>query len=1733
MVGSSDSIFFDGAHNFRPGDAVHYAPGFGNLVTVGGLNLTDRYFVIVVDDRTIKLAATHARALNPLVDLRAFTPSSVSGNTITISGHGLSNGDSVTYDAPDPLMFPSIQVDAERVTGSAADCDDPTTEEIEEDCIANRPTRNNILFLDENGDPAPHSIGNGDLVLYGVTSLINTTPLAIGNLTNGKVYKAKVLSSSELQLRPTTTTTHHFERPDSNGSTDRIVRTDGGSFITDGFRAGTPLIGLDELEVSGTSGHNGTYTITSVTASTITLSSTGAFKATRNRTELFFDHVIHTCSGSGCTPPPPTNHIRRTDGANWTDVTVFTTGMVVTVDGVGTFTITGISGNTLDIAETVSDSTFVATIHHSPITATLDGPVIDLEPDKSEATDNDVHTLIRTTHRPIGGLVDGRTYYVVNATANSYQLALTPGGPAIALDTTGLGAGVVHLIGEQAIDIESASGEQELRIDITSNVTGTQKLLAPGGLPLSTIAPNGGDGLSSATSTGSGRGAYAGGDNLADVNLDHVVNAYIGSSTLLIAGGNVSITSSSTTNTNANVRNDSGGLVSNGETDARIQHDIDSQAYVGSSAVIVAGGNVTLNAFTSTNTSASSNAKGGAIILSGAADADSQINVDYLTAASVQSNADILAGGLVTIGADTGTTVSQNESDARGGGFALNGRGDARALTRVGHSGGAETKAELGSNATIEASRTLLQATGSRLFLRADADGRGAGLRARGDGESEVSTEASARVVIGSGAKLTGIEGVDLIINWRDVNTHSEAFSRSSGLFGRVDSDATNNTNLTSEVSGASGATVSAGPRRSSGDGLAHPAGFPNLAFYIDVENGPNLTANARAHHSKRSLAKGGSDEHGRNLYEVMTIPFNSNVNILSGLVELVVDATGTIAVAKGITVNGGQSSGVVAGPTISVDDIGNAGPGDVVFMTNNSSGAHGDSVATISGGGATWTFKYTLERVRIINLSTKTLQLNDIEVLNEGAQPLVWLSPHLPSADMTLEFNIARAEGPTLVDVRNLSSSNVLINGTIDNPIGTTSIVNTGGDVLATKARDVVGADGRISLIRTHTLRLETPAVTGDVGQSPSIGNRLPIDRVDAAGVPLPIVFKTNHVSLVTGTIYLSVFDQVFDGQLIRYTSSDPLGGLTSGAYYFALSPGGLGIQLAAAGAPSIAIALDPTVSALTATHTIVPSQRFTVETGGDAYLDVEAHRRDGGTGIYVVVIDAIHSGGDIDILLRTSVSDPGSSTATVVIGVLVKWPDNPDPGLVHHRYFTPDLPGGAWPINAGFGRGAVEVPIAETTYDFRQHDTDGVRRLPGLIAGGNIIVTAARPLPTDPFINVLAITDILALGHVDVLTNGWINVNEKFGDLRVGRIMSTANYVVLYAPVRILDALDDNGPGVVADVTGTDVTFCAGTGLVIGGTAANPLCFDAGQPLGGVGEPTNFIEVNSDVLGTGGLLTALDTFADATAGIYLSETAGDMRVKVVHTLTDVSLNTVNGSILDAHDFVAGEADVIGKTIDIDANGGSIGSAAPDNDLEIDSQRYGAGDVSLEADVDIYLTEVDGELRLVFAQAFAGDIRLTVRESSPDLDEDLILLPSGDARMDEDNLRTIANGYIWALNGWILLLVGDDMTDAPNTTIRAGEFITIYLDNVNLDADQGTVSTFYGEITPGPLATPGGLVWITQIFGHVDDDSILFDKTYLGGKTRVYGSNTSSRRAPARPRAPAASTHPRATART
>jgi Ca2+-binding RTX toxin-like protein len=952
---------------------------------------------------------------------------------------------------------------------------------------------------------------------------------------------------------------------------------------------------------------------------------------------------------------------------------------------------------------------------------------------------------------------------------------------------------------------------------------------------------------------------------------------------------------------------------------------------------------------------------------------------------------------------------------ARALGFGAHGRSNA--VTRVGDSNvatmeGATTVVAIGASANVTGLTVALRALVPSLVATANSESYGAGFYSEGIDDATAQVDATTNVTIGANAAVTGYEGVDLQTRYGSVHTFADSFARSTGLFGYVDADGRNTTNLDSTVTGAAGALVTAGPgpRAASGTNLRTSAQSNHLAFYVDTQNGA-LFAGSDGHVSRRSLAAGSGDEHGSNLDVAIRIPFSSDVLILSGRTPvLVVDASGTITTAVEVTVNDGPGRTQIGeGQTIQsavivVNDISNAGPGDVVFRAPYASGSSGDfeiqsaisrtPEALVSGVLGTWTFRDTLSQVLITNLSNKLIQINDIHMVSTR-QPLVWLDT---SANVTIRFNVRGDSAPSLVDIRALGTGAVAINGTIDNAIGTTSVLAATGAITSTASRGVVhlgsldaaGAPQHHSLIRTNILRLDAASVG-----SPS--TRVNVDIVDAAALPRGSTFATRRVVVADDTITLGPDMVFFRGQVVRYDAAPgatAIGGLVSGSYYYAIpTADGTGVQLAATSA-LVPLALTPgeTATLLLQLHALTPVQRFTVTADADAFLDILGVQRIATATDFTVVIDAVTTGGDADLLLQPSVRETPTGATS---GVLVKWPSSPSTGVVHRVYFTPDSSCPADCARPASGAGGTFLAQTDSTYDLRARDlalAGAPYVLPGIVAGGNIIVEAAQPTATSPrTINVFGIVDVLTTGHVDVLTNGWITLNEHVGDLRVGRILSTLSDVLLHAPGRIVDALGglagDTKNGVVADVSGGNITMCAGSGLVLDGAVADPLCSDIDLGRGGIGDTTNFLEIDvAHGTGTNGVLRAFDRTATSGHGIFVTETIGALRLFEVNTLGDVALTTVAGSIIDARSTTPGTTDVAqvyGNTIDLDANGTGAGIGAADNDLEIESQHSGAGDVGLEANGSIWLTETRGPLALVLAEALGGLVRITVRETA------------------------------------------------------------------------------------------------------------------------------------------------------
>jgi hypothetical protein len=309
------------------------------------------------------------------------------------------------------------------------------------------------------------------------------------------------------------------------------------------------------------------------------------------------------------------------------------------------------------------------------------------------------------------------------------------------------------------------------------------------------------------------------------------------------------------------------------------------------------------------------------------------------------------------------------------------------------------------------------------------------------------------------------------------------------------------------------------------------------------MTKGPTLSSGAHGHVSKRSLASGHGHDRGDaqdNPVEHQTIPFSANVTILSGRSpQVVIDANGVVQTAIQATVYDGTTpvaqGHAASGGTIIIGDLSNAGAGLAMFRSGSS--------VTATGSGGTWTFNDTLPSVTITNASNKDLEINDIRIGNSTGGTV-----DFGSVDVSgLTFHISRTVAPTGVDIENLGTGAVLINGDIDNPIGTTSIRNLFGTIRATHARGVsdgasggsapsgggpdgTAGHGHYSIIGANILDLETLGTTQDIGQS---SPRVNVDYFQSPSVPVGTTFTTGRASTLTNSIFLGR-NQFFTGERV-----------------------------------------------------------------------------------------------------------------------------------------------------------------------------------------------------------------------------------------------------------------------------------------------------------------------------------------------------------------------------------------------------------------------------------------------------------------------------------------------------------------------------------------------------------------------------------------------------------------------
>ncbi|MBV1719790.1 MAG: hypothetical protein KMY51_07260 [Desulfomicrobium sp.] len=308
----------------------------------------------------------------------------------------------------------------------------------------------------------------------------------------------------------------------------------------------------------------------------------------------------------------------------------------------------------------------------------------------------------------------------------------------------------------------------------------------------------------------------------------------------------------------------------------------------------------------------------------------------------------------------------------------------------------------------------------------------------------------------------------------------------------------------------------------------------------------------------------------------------------------------------------------------------------------------------------------------------------------------------------------------------------------------------------------------------------------------------------------------------------------------------------------------------------------------------------------------------------------------------------------------------------------------------------------------------------------------------------------DIKASGKVKVTADTFVYLGSE-QDMRIEQIVA-GGLVQLKLDGSILDGLDETpGDPEVSSIIAGNLLLEAGRGSI-----------------GSSGD-----DFNVTILSGGTFI------GRAEHSIWLTSTAGDLAVDVVFAREDVTLRTLDGSILDA--YQTGNTNILAHSLNL-ISADSIGSAA--NALDIDLDPEGA--VHARAMGDIALSETAGNLNVDLVFSEQADVYLTA---------DFSIL----GRPSDIHADVIGNSIeLTALRGAIGAANGEDLNinsafSAPGTLTSTSQF------NTYIHETAGDLTLFaVGSILGTAFIDSSGSIWNGNPGGS----------NVTSGMTRLYASD-------------------------
>jgi hypothetical protein len=639
-------------------------------------------------------------------------------------------------------------------------------------------------------------------------------------------------------------------------------------------------------------------------------------------------------------------------------------------------------------------------------------------------------------------LVDGDSYTVeaVPGMTGYYQLmeAASGGGltPVLFVTTPDVwNPQAVQMFTGGVLAVSPSTGTQSIYIDLSTAPDQTDQLtISPGSVGLSSLAVPTATGVSTATAEGGGGGIGSFEFPTASLTAQPVVWAYSAAASL-VAGGNVSIEASSTSDVTATITNGSGGALDVGQVQANVVQEADTEAFVASPFGAASTQATTINATNFTLTSSSDltsyvSARSTAGGFIGAAIAHTSDQVKEETDAVVGAGANINATGAVTIAANAQKSAHTNAytlAIAVGGG-ANSDQQSFSTPSGVNVEQGSQALVAVEPGAIVTGLTVSLDATDSASALESDASATAISPIFFGVDVAlatvNVVDDAVANVVVDHAA-ITGTQGVDILSIFAPavVTTHVKATAVAIIPVSTAKTNVKDNTKAL--VSSSQGSLVTAGVRSDSGP-LEQVSQDTTGKFSV-----ADLALNVQAY----QLNEAGAKDYG-------DIAWSADVYILGGGAQL----------ARILTIDANNNptgtGGFLFTPSATVDFVVVLpAPAPSAYFFGEQTAENGNSVPTFTFGPT------IISSITIHDSSNLNLEVRGIDVTGLALKPEVYLdAPNqaIVNNSSPFDFHIVTAGAqPTLIDIEDDNPNHpfVQLDG-IYNPIGQTIIHNLSGDI-------------------------------------------------------------------------------------------------------------------------------------------------------------------------------------------------------------------------------------------------------------------------------------------------------------------------------------------------------------------------------------------------------------------------------------------------------------------------------------------------------------------------------------------------------------------------------------------------------------------------------------------------------------------------------------------------------------